>query len=545
MGVGFLNRKTPGVYVTELQAFPESMVGVPTAVPAFIGYTKKAEVDGKSAFNEPIRIGSMVEFRKYFGDGPDIKYKLIQKTTADLTNSPDYDFSVVYTENPSKSKNTDYYSLDIDTNSKPSVKNFYLYNSVRIFYENGGGDCYVVSVGDYSTPLSLKTLNDGLETIHNEKGPTMLVMPDAVLLDTASGDFKTIANNMLKQAKELQDRVAILDVPKALLENDTSSDGIENAIDTFRGFLEQDKNSPSRLSYGIAYYPWLNTNIITDDEISFTTITNTDLLKTVLENSVLDKYNGAKLPTELAKKIEKKFEKVKTVIDQVSTVKSNPDSAVVEIAEQNIITVAPLLKDILTIIKDKMNVLPPSGAVAGVISNVDSTSGVWKAPANVNLNSVVSPNIKITNEEQEDMNVPIDGMAVNAIRTFAESGVVIWGARTLDGNSKDWRYVNIRRTLIYIEQSIKQALRAYLFDPNDASTWTAAKSMISGWLSGLWEQGGLMGDKANAAFDVQVGLGSTMTPSDILDGYMIVQVQLQMIHPVEFIELTFKQEMNG
>ena len=116
---------------------------------------------------------------------------------------------------------------------------------------------------------------------------------------------------------------------------------------------------------------------------------------------------------------------------------------------------------------------------------------------------------------------------------------------TLDGNSNDERYIQARRTIIYIEQSIKSALNVFIFAPNDANTWVTVTAKVSNFLTDLWEQGGLMGAKASDAFTVQCGLGSTMTGQDILDGYMIVQVTLQMIRPDEFIELTFRQKMEG
>jgi phage tail sheath protein FI len=122
---------------------------------------------------------------------------------------------------------------------------------------------------------------------------------------------------------------------------------------------------------------------------------------------------------------------------------------------------------------------------------------------------------------------------------------VVWGARTLDGNSLDWKYIQVRRTLIYVEQSIEASLQPFVFAANDGKTWVAVTSMVSNFLQGLWSQGGLMGAKADEAFTVSCGLGSTMTPLDVLDGYMIVQVTLQMIRPAEFIELTFKQKMQG
>jgi len=122
---------------------------------------------------------------------------------------------------------------------------------------------------------------------------------------------------------------------------------------------------------------------------------------------------------------------------------------------------------------------------------------------------------------------------------------VVWGGRTLNGNSQDWRYIQVRRTIIYIEQSIKIAINQFVFAANVASTWVAVTQMISGFLQNLWSQGGLMGDKASDAFTVLCGMPDTMTATDILNGYMVVQVTLQMVHPAEFIELTFKQQMQS
>ena len=94
---------------------------------------------------------------------------------------------------------------------------------------------------------------------------------------------------------------------------------------------------------------------------------------------------------------------------------------------------------------------------------VDNSRGVWKAPANVSLNGVVSPAVNISHDDQEDLNVTTQGKSINAIRSFIGEGVLVWGARTLDGNSLDWRYINVRRTMIMLEQSIKLATKAYVF----------------------------------------------------------------------------------
>jgi len=183
--------------------------------------------------------------------------------------------------------------------------------------------------------------------------------------------------------------------------------------------------------------------------------------------------------------------------------------------------------------------------MAGLYTLNDQNRGVWNAPANLAVASTVSVSVNLNDDQQGDLNMPVNGMAIDVIRDFPGRGSVVWGARTMDGNSQDWRYIQVRRTIIYVEQSIKKAINPFVFFPNVASTWVAVKQMISGFLQSLWSQGGLMGDKPSDAFTVLCGVPDTMTATDILNGYMVVQVTLQMVHPAEFIELEFKQTMQG
>ena len=139
-------------------------------------------------------------------------------------------------------------------------------------------------------------------------------------------------------------------------------------------------------------------------------------------------------------------------------------------------------------------VLPPSAAVAGVYARVDRERGVWKAPANVSLSSVIGPVSKITHDEQAGLNVdPTAGKSINAIREFTGKGTLIWGARTLAGNDNEWRYVSVRRLFNMIEESTKKATSFAVFEPNDATTWLKVKGMIEAYLYGLWERGALAG----------------------------------------------------
>jgi phage tail sheath protein FI len=187
--------------------------------------------------------------------------------------------------------------------------------------------------------------------------------------------------------------------------------------------------------------------------------------------------------------------------------------------------------------------MPPSAAMAGIYTMVDNSRGVWKAPANVSMNAVVSPAVDVTHDAQEDLNVSTCGKSINAIRSFIGEGVLVWGARTLDGNSLDWRYINVRRTMIMLEESIRLSAKAYVFEPNTENTWVTVKSVIANFLTGIWKRGGLAGAVPDDAFSVHVGLGETMTAEDILEGILRVTVLVAISRPAEFIEITFQQQM--
>jgi hypothetical protein len=196
-------------------------------------------------------------------------------------------------------------------------------------------------------------------------------------------------------------------------------------------------------------------------------------------------------------------------------------------------------------VANKVNILPPGPAMAGIYTLVDNTFGVWNAPANINISAVNAPCVILNDDQQAGLNVDaLAGKSVNAIRSFYGRGpAIVWGARTLDGNSLDYRYVPVRRTLIMIEQSVANAAFSFVFAPNDSTTWSSIVGMISNFLNNLWQSGGLQGSTPKDAYSVQCGLGQTMTSLDILNGIMRVAVKVAMIHPAEFIIITYEQQM--
>jgi len=204
----------------------------------------------------------------------------------------------------------------------------------------------------------------------------------------------------------------------------------------------------------------------------------------------------------------------------------------------------PIVANIVREIKSEMATLPPSGAIAGVYAYVDRTRGVHKAPANVSVSSVVGPSIALDDADQESLNVDVNaGKSVNAIRAFSGRGTIVWGARTLAGNDNEWRYVPVRRFYNTAEESIKKSTSWAVFEPNDANVWTKVRGMIENYLIAKWKEGALAGSMPDQAFFVNVGLGQTMTPQDILEGRMIVEIGLAVVRPAEFIIMRFSHKM--
>ncbi|MEJ2407878.1 MAG: phage tail sheath C-terminal domain-containing protein [Novosphingobium sp.] len=459
---------------------------------------------------------------------------------------------------------------------------FNLYWQMRLFFANGGGDCFIVSVGSYwanefptskpdpvpddwfagsiaagdpSTPGDAGLLV-GLNAASYAVGPTMIVIPEACQL--SQSDYSSVAIAMLSQASSLQDRVAILDLPGCMTAD--TIDGLQTCQTNLSDAIAPEAGS---VSYGVAYAPALNTSIVSANDILYTNLVATGDSDNSVVNNILTPqanllYGGAQLAT-IQGAIAQAFPLGSTYgtdntaqysVDSSGYAGPSGTSSTALSQWQTsldnlLLNALPVFSQIEQLIAQNMNIAPPSGMLAGVWTKSDAQSGVWNAPANYALASVNGPLYNMSDGEQAGFNKPTNGQAIDVMRAQPSRGTVVWGARTLDGNSNDYRYVQVRRTLIYVEQSIKTALQSYVFMANDATTWATVTASISSFLTGLWQQGGLMGSKASDAFSVSCGLGSTMTSQNILDGYMIVAVTLQMIHPAEFIELTFTQTMGS
>lgn len=761
--------KTPGVYVVEKSAFPNSVVQVATAIPAFIGYTEQAMNGNVPLHGTPMKITSFSEYETYFGGAPEPYFTLQEYAerdgpqpygaNADQQKPAELPQAVFLTKGP---RGPEKFEL------KQVNPAYCLYAAMRLFFANGGGTCFVVSIGSYADPIEPGPMLTALTRLEKETEPTMVVIPETTRLNRQ--DSANVQQQMMRHCGEvMKNRFAILDIHGGYLD-ERSPRG--DPIACFRNDA-----GANNLDYAAAYYPWLDTSVFTSRGFTYENIVlesrgklisllkrsvNSD--KQIVEEikkvgtavltgdftisvksggttvltpgdiaahddttdaaglSYLVEAKEGQMPGKLVRKgstdpvtgfTQKEIEQgaisfahdaemgargsfsivvtdedgvqteARTVaivagnevlalpdvvkgtsakvdvsdsagdkgsvrivgadpVDEVAVRKADPDvvaardaiekagdkvtaaqTKALADAEANAVTkvkdkaltlpgiglwqvdgeaivftpaselrdsevavqytvdvkgatstpkeirvlldgieakapapspstatidktmraIVPLYSDVMNCITRYMNAMSPAAAMAGLYTMVDNSRGVWKAPANVSVNAVVAPMVNIDNLQQENLNVSTTGKSINAIRPFVGEGTLVWGARTLDGNSLDWRYINVRRTMIMIEESIRLAAKAYVFDPNTSSTWVTVRSMLENFLTSVWKQGGLAGAVPEDAFSVHVGLGETMTPVDILEGRLLITVLVAIVRPAEFIEITFQQQM--
>lgn len=190
-------------------------------------------------------------------------------------------------------------------------------------------------------------------------------------------------------------------------------------------------------------------------------------------------------------------------------------------------------------VENYMKQVPAQGAVAGVYCKNDRDRGVWKSPANMAVLGIERPLVEVSNQEQDNLNVDAStGKSINVIRTFTGKGPLVWGARTLDGNSNEWRYIAVRRFFNFAEESIKKSMNDFVFEPNNARTWVKIKAMVVSFLVQQWQQGALTGNSMDEAFFVRIGEDTT-TEAEILAGKINVQIGMAVARPAEFIILEF------
>lgn len=183
--------------------------------------------------------------------------------------------------------------------------------------------------------------------------------------------------------------------------------------------------------------------------------------------------------------------------------------------------------------------LPPSGSVAGIYARTDNSRGVHKAPANEIVRNCTGLSVNYNEAEQGKLNPK----GINLIRSLPGQGIRVWGARTCssDGN---WKYVNVRRLFIFLEESIRANTNWAVFEPNDEMLWSRVEGTIRVFLTTQWRNGALSGATADEAFFINIGK-STMTEDDILNGRLICVIGVAPVRPAEFVIFRITQKMES
>ncbi|PVV55169.1 phage tail sheath family protein [Chryseobacterium sp. HMWF035] len=546
-----MNYKTPGVYVEEEAKFPPSVAQVETAIPAFIGYTEGGTQ------NKPTRISSMLEFEELFG-----------KAYAET-------FAVVFKDGAA-------------TTVQPKVSDFKMYYAMQMYFANGGGPCYIVSVDKFEykengvikeNKVSPAKLEAALNLLKKEDEPTLIVFPD--LQGLVATDDEVITAQAFADAAEEAADAALLAInaataaktaaDTALTQAQQAAAAAPNDVDLAAAVVKAqlaaaaaaqaliDANSDAETASDISLAADANVTSVTNANDEQTIKTVYSLYDSALDQaeSMKDRFvimdvlgDDAtfrnKVTSTGLKYGAAYYPNLKTILtyafkeDKVSVMGASGATTLAELKLKN----SELYNQAKAAIESKKVVLAPSSTMAGVYAKVDSTSGVFKAPANTGLNYVDSPVIKISNKRQDELNVdPASGKSINVIRSFTGKGTLVWGARTLDGNSNEWRYISVRRFFNMVEESVKKATERFVFEPNTANTWVRVQTMIENFLNQQWQDGALAGSKPEEAYYVSVGLNKTMSAQDILEGRMIVEIGMAAVRPAEFIVLRFSHKL--
>ncbi len=190
---------------------------------------------------------------------------------------------------------------------------------------------------------------------------------------------------------------------------------------------------------------------------------------------------------------------------------------------------------------DRLEEFVPSGAIAGIWARTDTARGVWKAPAGLEATLVGIPELEVNLTDLE--NGELNPLGINCLRTMPAAGRIVWGARTLEGDdrlSSDWKYVPVRRTALFIEESLFRGTQWVVFEPNDEPLWAQIRLNVGAFMHGLFRQGAFQGKTPKEAYFVKCDKETT-TQDDINKGVVNIVVGFAPLKPAEFVIIKLQQ----
>ena len=552
---------SPGVYVEEFDSAGPPLSGVSTSTAGFVGLAERGPVEGL-----PQLVTSMNDFRRKYGsylsdnqfgnyrflayaveqfftNGGSRAYIMrVAPSDAKIASGKD-DFFVVTAANPGSWGN------QVEVHIEPSSK-----AKTQIFEDLGGGkyrvknsagflegDTVVFSSGDSKTTAVVRSARDNVIELSASLGEDVVdtgLVPQKTLstlefnVHVVFGDqsetfencsFNASAPNYVNKAASGSELVSIearrdADAAALFAEYDrrvvTLSGGSDGSLSgvSASDFIGEDRGPGKRT--GIQAF-------VDNDEVSImavpgVTIPEVQLALVAHCENLGSRFAILDLPPD------------KTKVQDVLAYRDIFDTSYAAMYNPWVQVFDPL---------EKRNIfIPPSGSIAGVYARSDNTRGVEKAPANEVLRGVTGLAVQYNTGEQDILNPK----GVNLIRSFTGQGIRVWGARTLSSNAL-WKYVNVRRLFIFIEQSIKVGTNWVVFEPNDERLWSRVHRTIDAFLTRVWRSGALQGSTPAEAFFIDISR-NTMTQEDIDNGRLICVIGIAPVKPAEFVIFRITQK---
>jgi Bacteriophage tail sheath protein len=499
---------SPGVYVEEVEAGSRPIEGVGTAVAAFVGLA------AQGPFNEPTLVTNWSQFTQSFGE---------------------------------------------------FVEGSHLAHAVYGYFNNGGGSCYVVRIGeDGRAPAAKAELTsaaqpelDTYRIMAVEAGPAGNHITVEVA-DGSNGDsdekFKLVVKRdgnaeetfegvTTKRGKQNVATVVNAQSKLIQIEELRTTATVEKRPAAGSVRLEGgDISQPERISAD---------DYVGDaaDRTGFGGLEAVDAVTMVAVPDLMAAYQGGMIDLEGVQAVQLGMAAhCELMGDRVAILDPPPGLNAQQIREWRVDKAGydskfaslywPWIK-VFDPSSGQNTLVPPSGHMAGVWARSDTTRGVHKAPANEVIRGVIALETNITKSEHDLLNP----QGINCIRAFPGRGIRVWGARTLSSDPA-WRYLNVRRLFNFIEESVLAGTQWVVFEPNDLDLWQRIRRTISAFLLRVWRDGALFGATPEEAFYVKCD--SETNPPEIVDaGQVVCEVGIAPVKPAEFVVFRIAQFSGG
>lgn len=501
---------SPGVYVEEIDSGSRPIEGVGTAVAAFIGLAEEGP------FNAPTLVPNWTDFVRNFGG---------------------------------------------------FVEGSYLAQSVYAYFQNGGGNCYVVRIGQDRDSGGRGQLTAGPQAM---LGTYRVVALDAATADgtlsvdvygvdgdAPDGSFKLTVrrgDQVVEEYDRLNTGRGKANVATAVNATSTTI-RIEDTVSTANSEAPAVGSSVTLLAPpppAAVPSPRLSTDDYVGDvaeRTGFSGLETVDEVTMVCVPDLMSAYQQGAIDQETVKAVQlAMIAHCELMGNRIAILDPPPGLNAQQIKEWRVDKAGydskfatlywPWVKaaDPAT---GKFTFMPPAGFVAGIWGRNDDTRGVHKAPANEVVRGAISLELQITKNEHDLLN-PV---GINCLRTFPGRGIRVWGARTLSSDPA-WRYLNVRRLFNYLEESILNGTNWVVFEPNDDALWAKIRRTISAFLVNEWRKGALFGLTPDEAFFVKCDRETN--PAEGIDaGQVVCQIGVAPVKPAEFVIFQLSQFSGG